>query len=107
MSAPPEADVEMVLPPRTYSDDEFTKLEARLLAAHGQAREDGALTTVLDAAATEVLYRLTGQHGLQFRGCQRDVLEHILFGARSTFYLAPCGAGKSLVLWVLAGWQPG
>ena len=87
-------------PPRTYTDAEFTKLEARLLAAHGQGTKDGALATVLDAAATEVLFRLTGQHGLQFRDCQRDVLEHIIYGARSTFYLAPCGAGKSLVLWV-------
>ena len=52
----------------------------------------------------EVLFRLTGQHGLQFRDCQRDVLEHIIYGARSTFYLGPCGAGKSLVLWVLAAW---
>ena len=96
------ADVEMLPPPRTYTDAEFTKLEARLLAAHGQATKDGALGTVLDAAATEVLFRLTGQHGLQFRDCQRDVLEHIIYGARSTFYLTPCGAGKALVLWVLA-----
>ena len=45
-----------------------------------------------------------GQHGLQFRGCQQAVPEHIIYGARSTFYLGPCGAGKSLVLWVLAAW---
>ena len=55
-------------PPRTYSDEEFTKLEARLLAAHGQAMEDGALGTVLDAAATEVLFRLTGRQRLDRAG---------------------------------------
>ena len=88
MAHPPTADVEMVPAPRTYTDEEFTRLEARLLAAHGQATEDGALGTVLDAAATDVLFRLTGQHGLQFRGCQREVLEHIIYGTRSTFYLA-------------------
>jgi hypothetical protein len=89
MAHPPTADVELVPTPRTYTDEEFTRLEARLLAAHGQATEDGALGTVLDAAATDVLFRLTGQHGLQFRGCQREVLEHIIYGARSTFYLRP------------------
>ena len=104
MAQPLAADVEMLPLPRTYTDAEFTKLEARLLAAHGQATKDGALGTVLDAAATEVLFRLTGQHGLQFRDSQRDVLEHIIYGVRSTFYLAPCGAGKSLVLWVLSAW---
>ena len=55
MAQPPAADVEMLPPPRTYTDAVFTKLEARLLAAHGQATKDGSLGTVLDAAATEVL----------------------------------------------------
>jgi len=53
---------------------------------------------------SEVLNRLAGQSGPSFRGDQQAVMEHIVSNARSAFYIAPCDAGKSLVLCVLAAW---
>ena len=104
MAHPPEADVEMLSAPLAFDGPELEAIETRLETTKSKASQDGALRTVLCTAASEVLNRPAGQSGPSFRGDQQVVMEHIVSSARSAFYIAPCDAGRSLVLWVLAVW---
>ena len=104
MAHPPAAAAEMLSAPLAFDGPELEAIETRLETTKSKASQDGALRTVLCTAASEVLNRLAGQSGPSFRGDQQAVMEHIVSSARSAFYIAPCDAGRSLVLWVLAAW---
>ena len=90
--------------PLAFDGPELEAIETRLETTKSKASQDGALRTVLCTAASEVLNRTAGKSGPSFRGDQQVVMEHIVSSARCAFYIAPCDAGRSLVLWVLAVW---